>query len=103
MELIFGPKEGHGVKELGQKSPGLLARVGGAPTPLGVPLPRGQPGTLLAQLFCSKGFFWSIKNQQKLARQLDSVWYSFSVELKNKQKTGTGTGLYVNRLVPKIL
>ena len=37
MELIFGPKEGHGVKELGQKSPGLLARVGGAPTPLGAP------------------------------------------------------------------
>ena len=36
MELIFGP-EGHGVKELGQKSPGLPTRVGGAPTPLGVP------------------------------------------------------------------
>ena len=25
-------------------------------------------------------------NHQKLARQLDSVWYSFSVKLKNKEK-----------------
>ena len=55
--------------------------------------PRGQLGTLLAQLFYFGGFFWSIKNHQKLARQLDSVWYSFSVELKNKEKTETGTGL----------
>ena len=55
--------------------------------------PRGQPGTLLAQLFHSRGFFWSIKNHQKLARQLDPVWYSFSVELKNKEKTETGIGL----------
>ena len=30
-------------------------------------------GTLLAQLVYSGGFFWSIKNHQKLARQLDSV------------------------------
>ena len=57
------------------------------------PHPRGQPGTLLAQLFHSRGLFWSIKNNQKLARQLDSVWYSFSVKLKNKEKTETGTGL----------
>ena len=46
------------------------------------PHPRGQPGTLLAQLFYSGGFFWSIKNHKKLARQLDSVWYSFFVKLK---------------------
>ena len=57
------------------------------------PHPRGQLGTLLAQIFCSGGFFWSIKNHQKLARQLDSVWYSFSVKLKNKEKTEAGTGL----------
>ena len=65
--------------------------------------PRGWLGTLLAQLFYSGGFFWSIKNHQKLARQLDSVWYSFSVKLKNKEKTETGIGLWVNRLVPKII
>ena len=57
------------------------------------PHPRGRPGTLLAQLFYSGVFFWSIKNHQKLAHQLDSVWYSFSVKLKNKEKTETGTGL----------
>ena len=50
------------------------------------PHPRGRPGTLLAQLFYSVGFFWSIKNHQQLARQLDSVWYSFSAILKNKKK-----------------
>ena len=55
--------------------------------------PRGWLGTLLAQLFYSGGFFWSIKIHQKLARQLDSVWYSFSVKLKNKEKIETGTRL----------
>ena len=49
--------------------------------------PCGWLGTLLAQLFYSVGFFWSIINHQKLARQLDSVWYSFSTILKNKEKT----------------
>ena len=53
--------------------------------------PRGWLGTLLAQLFYFRGFFWSIKNPQKLAGQLDSVWYSFCVKLKNKEKTETGT------------
>ena len=68
--------------------------AGGTPRWSGhVPHPRGQLGTLLAQLFHSRGFFRSTKNHQKLARQLDSVWYSFSVKLKNKEKTKTGTGL----------
>ena len=57
------------------------------------PHPCGQPGTLLAQLFYSGGFFQSIKNHQNLARQLDSIWYSFFVKLQNKEKTETGTGL----------
>ena len=65
--------------------------------------PRGRLGNLLAQLFYSGSFFWSIKNRQKLARQLDSIWYSFFVKLKNNGKTETGTGLWVNRLVPKII
>ena len=50
------------------------------------PHPRGRPGIVLAQLFYSWVFFWSIKNRQNLAHQLDSVWYSFSVKLKNKEK-----------------
>ena len=72
----------------------LSTRQGGAPQGGGrATHPRGQPGTLLAQLLHSMGFFWSIKIRQKLARQLDSVCYSFSVKLKNKEKTETGTGL----------
>ena len=54
--------------------------------------PPGQPWTLLAQLLCSGVFFWSIKNRQKLAHQLDSVWYSFSVKLKNKEKQKLALG-----------
>ena len=57
------------------------------------PHPCGWLGTLLSQLFYFGGFFWSIKYHQKLARQLDSIWYSFSVKLKNKEKTETGTRL----------
>ena len=48
--------------------------------------PRGRLGTLLAQLFYFGGFFWSIKNPQKLVGKLDSIWYSFSIKLKNKGK-----------------
>ena len=35
--IFYGPKEDPGVKELGQKSPGLSMRVGGTPTPPGAP------------------------------------------------------------------
>ena len=33
LTIFYGTKEAPGVKELGQKSPGLSTRVGGAPTP----------------------------------------------------------------------
>ena len=36
--------------------------------------------------FLLRGLLLVHKNHQKLARQLDSVWYSFSVKLKNKEK-----------------
>ena len=39
----------------------------------------------------------------KVSFRLDSVWYSFSSKHWNKGKTETGTGLWVNRLVPKII
>ena len=78
----------------GQESHEAATRQEGAPQGGGrAPHPHGQPETLLAQLFYSRGFFWSIKNHQKLARQLDSVWYSFSVKHKYEEKTETGTGL----------
>ena len=57
------------------------------------PHPRGCLGTLLAHLRYSVGFFWSKTNLREISGQLDSVWFSFSAILKNKEKTETGTGL----------
>ena len=57
------------------------------------PHPRGCLGTLLAHLRYSVGFFWSKNNLREISGQLDSVWFSFSAILKNKEKTETGTGL----------
>ena len=54
---------------------------------------RGQPRTLLAQLFYSMAFFWSKNKFREVSGQLDSVWFSFSAILKNKEKTETDTGL----------
>ena len=49
--------------------------------------------SLLTQLFYFRGIFWFIKNHRKFLDHLDSVWYYFSVKLKNKEKTETGTRL----------
>ena len=85
-----------GIFGIGLTSGGSLQvvhKIGGRAQGVGRTLhPRGWFGTLLAQLFYSGGFFWSIKNHQKLAHKLDSVWYSFFVKLKNKEKTETGMG-----------
>ena len=80
---------------VGNKSGGSQGgnEVGGAQGVGRTPHPRGGLGTLLAQLFYSRGFFWSIKNHRKFSSRLDSVWYSFFAKLKNKEKTETGTGL----------
>ena len=48
--------------------------------------PYGWLGTLLAQIFCFGGFFWSIKKCRKFLGQLDSVWYSFSKNSKTRKK-----------------
>ena len=49
------------------------------------------------------GFFWSKNDLREISGQLDSIWFSFSAILKNKEKTETGTGLLVNRLDPKFI
>ena len=67
--------------------------VGARPGGRGAPHPRGGLGTLLVHLRYSVGFFWSKNNLREFSGQLDFVWYSFSVILKNKEKTETGTGL----------
>ena len=74
---VWGYIRGFGV---GNKSGGSLrcprgreARPGGGHAPH----PRGQPGTLLAQLFDSLAFFWSKNKLRQVSGQLDSVWFSF--------------------------
>ena len=68
--------------------------VGGRAQGVGRALyPHGGLGTLLVHLRCFVGFFWSKNNLRKFSGQLDSVWYSFSVKLKIKEKIETGTGL----------
>ena len=42
LRIFYGPKEDHGASELGQKSPGLPTRVGGAPE---VPPPQASVAT----------------------------------------------------------
>ena len=87
-------------KELGQEMHKGPTRVGARPTPL---CPCGRimaPPTSSPSLLV---VFWSKKIIAKVLFCLDSVWYSFSAKLKNKEKTVTGTGLQVNRLVPKII
>ena len=90
--IIFGTNAIQETLSGRQGSNEASTRQGGAPRGQTHPHPRGRPGTLLAQFFYSGGFFWSIKNHQKLARQLDSVWYSFSVKLKNKEKQKLALG-----------
>ena len=68
--------------------------VGGAPSGVGrASHPHGCLRTPVAHLQYSVGFFWSKNNLRKFSGQLDSVWYSFSVKLKIKEKIETGTGL----------
>ena len=48
--------------------------------------PCGGLGTLLVHLRCFVGFFWSKNKFREVSGQLDSVWFSFSMILKNKEK-----------------
>ena len=50
------------------------------------PHPRGGLGTLLVHFRYSVGFFWSKNKLHQVSGQLDSVWFSFSAILKNKEK-----------------
>ena len=76
----------------------------------GVPYPLGRPphpcNRLVALLTCTQshlGVFWTKKNHHEVLFRLDTVWYYFSVKLKNKEKTETGTRIWVNKLVPEII
>ena len=80
-----------GIFGVGNKSGGggspRRPRGRGAPRGVGRgPHPRGCLGTLLAHLRCFVGFFWSKNNLREISGQLDSIWFSFSAILKNKEK-----------------
>ena len=90
---VWGYIRGVGV---GNKSGGLRAvhEIGRRAQGAGrAPHPRGQSGTLLAQLFYSMAFFWSKNKFREVSGQLDSVWFSFSAIFKNNEKIETGTRL----------
>ena len=59
--------------------------------------PRPPPSWMARDCSGPTILLWGLlldhKKHKKLARQLDFVCYSFSVKLKNKEKTETGTGL----------
>ena len=94
MKIIFGPKEAHGVPEMGQKSPEAPTRVGARPTPVGAPSILVAASWLLRlHLQVSWLSFGPRKIIANVSFRLYSVWYSFSAKLKNKEKIGIGTTL----------
>ena len=84
---------GFGVGNKSRGSPRQPRGRGAHPGGRARPHPRGGLRTLLAHLQYSVGFFWSKNDLREISGQLDSVWFSFSAILKNKEKTETGTGL----------
>ena len=59
---------------------------GASPPPSWMARDSSGPSRLL------RGLLLVHKNHKKLARQLDSVWYSFSVKVKNKEKQKLALG-----------
>ena len=90
----FWNKRNPGDLERKSGTPRGIHKVGGCAQGVGsTPHPHGGIGTLLAHLRYSVGFLWSKNKLREIAGKLDSVWFSFSATLKNKEKTETGTGL----------
>ena len=102
--IFYGPKQAPRVKELGQKSPGLPTRVGGAPYPPGrLPIswsPRGSSDVHSM----SPGSYSSKKSR---CQRFHSVWTPFDIPFLRNTETGNKTTIWagppVNRLVPKVI
>ena len=95
---IFGNLYGkEGVREASEVGTTHLGTPGPPSTPWWVVPPSGNPySTSLAHLVSS--------GPEKIHKKFCCVWTPFGTvfyDAKNKQKTTTGTGHYVNRLVPK--
>ena len=88
------------VKDVRQGSHEGPTRVEGAPTPL----PRAS---LVALLTCTPSLTGCFLSKNNFSRRFHSVSTAFDIPfLRNtetREKTETGTGLWVNRLVPKII
>ena len=82
----------YGRKKYIDGSPGCPRGRGRAQGGGRAPHPHGQPETLLVQLRYSMGFFWSKNKFREVSGQLDSVWFSFSAILKNKEKQKLALG-----------
>ena len=88
----------------GYKPPyGVATRVRGAPAPLGrAPLPHGPLEHHLAWIFFPKIIYIPKKSPSVfIPFTLRLIWIFY--ETKNMQQIGTGTGHWINVLVPKII
>ena len=100
--VIFLPKISFLAAEEGHQPPyGGPTRVRGTPRGVGrAPLPRASLGHRLAWIFLPKNHIYS----KKISVGFYPVWTPFDMDIlrnKNMQQTGTGTGHWINMLVPK--
>ena len=78
-------------RELGLEEPRGAHKPGGALPPGRAQVACGPPVGFLASSPSLLGSLWK-ENHRRILFRLDSVWYSLSIILKNKEKTETGTG-----------
>ena len=102
LTIFYGPKEDPGAKELGQEIPRASTRVGGNPPPGTWACLVAPSGTVSRWFFFPKIIY--------IPKKSPSVFIPFGLRLiwifcetKNMQQIGTGTGHWINMLVPKII
>ena len=103
--ISFGIFKNFRKKEVVREGHKASTRVEGAPRGGGrAPLPRAS---LVAFLTWTPSFPGCFLSKNNFSRRFHSVSTPFDIPfLRNtetREKTGTGTGLWVNRLVPKII
>ena len=98
---FFGPEDIQWAREAPRGAPRgaqpTRAHLGAQARPGGLCPPRGTPLVLLRPILC----LLAQKNSPKSFAAFGLRLVLISCDVKNKQKTATGTGHYVNRLVPK--
>ena len=101
LENFYGPEHPGWARAAPGECPEAGTTNQGAPGPPGAPRwvgpPLGHPLLLLWPILC----LLAQKNSPKCFAAFGLRLVLISCDVKNKQKTTTGTGHYVNRLVPK--